>query len=83
MTEHSIIWLDYVPLINTLLVPIGLFAVSGLRQLRQIDLQNISNKFDALIKELHDVKGQINALDNRVARLEGIIMQAANIKRGD
>lgn len=79
--DHPIVWLDYVPLVNTMLVPIGLFAVSGLRQLRRIDLHNIANKFDALIKELHDVKAQIDALSSRVARLEGIIMQAANLKR--
>lgn len=76
-------WLAYVPLINTLLVPIGLVAVSGIRKLREIDLKEISGKFDGLIKEIRDVKQQISSLEMRVARLEGIIMRAANVKLED
>ena len=77
------IWLDYVPLVNTLLVPIGLVAVSGIRKLREIDLKEISQKFDGLIKEIRDVKTQISALEMRVARLEGIIMEASRGHKGE
>lgn len=76
-------WLDYVPLVNTALIPIGMVAISGLRKLREVDLANIANKFDALILELREVRGQIAALELRVARLEGIIMKAAGVHKGD